>query len=440
MKELKKDKQFIIVYAVIVAIRLFLFIFDLSEVYLTPDLYEYININGFDIFSLSLDEFRTFGYPLFIEIFERLFPAPYNFVGFAQLLISLVSIPFFYKTLKLISDIKPLCLVGTIIYSLSYVVYGWDNTMLSESLALSITVIIIYLLVSYMKAPKVSGIVAVAALLFVGISLKPSCLYMLIIVFGYLFVMTLFNKECRKIHLKSFAIMLIPVLLVVGYASLFNAQYGKFTLSNTTRRQQLTIILWDDYKLYKNGNDAEIITYIDEFERDSSIEPDEQISAINLSLLSEFDGKRIDSFINSVRFGNSSNLIAYIKAIANNVWAELDVEFYSYFSAGIFSSLIYAISKLFGLTITFCQGMVIGGLCALAFLDVLLFKKKFDWLKFGIFAFIAGAYALTIFGTNAEYGRTALISLPFMYIAIIQFCDFAFHKITAYMNNIKSDN
>ena len=64
------------------------------------------------------------------------------------------------------------------------------------------------------------------------------------------------------------------------------------------------------------------------------------------------------------------------------------------------------------------HGVVIGLLEMLAFLIVLIKRKYAHWIHLGLSVFVLGTTFLSMFGTNGEFGRTAITMYPMLIVSI----------------------
>lgn len=257
-------KPEVIVLAFLFAFRIvYFFCFDYS---IFADSYEYIARDGFAWLHGSVDRYRLPVYPMLIDICKFISEAHFTFILCAiQLLMSLLSIVVLFWTLKKITDKKWICLLVTFLYGVANSTSGWDKTLLTESLSISLTVFIVFGIVSYIKDKKYRYVILTAICLFIGCFLRAVFAIYTGLFFGFLILITIFpgeNKEraviakLRKTNLKSALIAFVPIIFVLAYAFTFNSLYGGFTLSDSGLGQQLYVVLDTEY--YKDASDSEI--------------------------------------------------------------------------------------------------------------------------------------------------------------------------------------
>lgn len=402
----------------------FIFVFVVKTVFFincnilqTPDSKQYIGINGFDIFSLKLHEFRVPIYPLFIEIFERLLGTnALLVVCLLQFLVSLSSAIYLFKTFNILKDKKLINLFATTIYACSLVILGWDKTILTESFALSLIVFLIYNLMSYLKNKNIKYAINLALITSIGTFLRPTFLIYVCLIFGFFILRFIFIKKERTVAIKCMLVSCIPVVLILLYSLLFYQQYQQFSLSNTLIRQQIAVM--QQTGLYKLGADNEIINTIDEVAKTQEFLLKPYLARDEVMMV--YNRSRIQEFVNAIK---KENKIAYFKELIKIVWNNCSNDFISYYSAKytIVNIILHIYSDFLRYTITFFQGIIIASICVLIWLYKILKWKKFDWIYFGIFIFVFLTYLAAVIGTSDEYPRTAITALPFIMVALYLF-------------------
>ena len=231
----------------------------------TPDSYEYIARNGFSWMQGSVDRYRLPVYPMIINICEYISNEHFAFlVSVIQLIASLLSVIVLYLTVKRITNKKWICLFITFLYGTLNATTGWDKTLLTESLSLSLTVFIIFGIVSFIKDQNYKYVVFTTICILMGCFLRAIFVIYSGFFFGFLVLITVLpaGKTDSNTRLKQrrfdaicSVIAVIPIVLVFVYAFMFN-QYGAFTISDSALGQQLYVVIADDY--YKDSADVEL--------------------------------------------------------------------------------------------------------------------------------------------------------------------------------------
>lgn len=487
LKRIKKKPE-IIVLSIIFLFRIVYFLY-LDYVF-TPDSSEYISRDGFAWLHGSVDRYRLPVYPMLIDLCQFISEAYYSLVVcIVQLLISLLSIVVLYWTLKKLTDKKGICLLVTFLYGTMSATSGWDKTLLTESLSLSLTVFIIFGIVSYIKDKKYRYIIITTICLIISSFLKAVFTIYAGMFFVFLILITIFPgkheekstiAKLRKVNLKSALISFIPIIFICAYAFTFNNLYGGFTLSDSGLGQQVYVVVASGY--YKDSTDTEIkeiAEYIlntpsnctvknnlnglvSEFYKDFDVsnEEKEQIKEQMLSLvdntlneptenwidefldmrydnlyncdvseaanlarfyiMGNFDRDRVAQFVSEAKM---NNLSLYITKIVSNL-------FYRYESISVINGLPLSIwvtslfeNLLFFLEFSIIHSLIISLIEIVIFLVALIKKKKTDWIRLGLGVYVLATIFLSVFGTNADFARTAITSIPFMFVAIAMYID-----------------
>lgn len=478
---LKKPE--LIVFSFLFAFRIvYFFCLDYRFV---PDSHEYVARDGFAWLHGSVDRYRLPVYPMLIDICKFISEAHFSFILCAiQLLMSLLSIIVLFWTLKKITDKKWVCLIVTFLYATFNATVGWDKTILTESLSISLTVFIIFGIISYIKDKRYRYVILTTVCLLVGCFLRAVFSIYAGLFFCFLILIIIFpgeNQEksiiakLRMVNLKSTLIAFVPIIFVIAYAFTFNSLYGGFTLSDSGLGQQLYIVLETEY--YKDTTDVEIKEiaesilsspanslvekktdeFVDGFYENSDVSEKDiqqiknQILSLHDNTLNEALEKRLDEYLfeeynnkyncnftednylarvyimenfdrsRIVEFVNEAkrnNLIRYIIKIPNHFFDQ-----YITYSSMKLSGLPLWIARiadnmLFFLEFTLLHTLVISLIEIVSFFVSLIKKKKTEWIRLGLGVYMFATICLSVFGTNADFARTAITAVPFMFVAI----------------------
>jgi hypothetical protein len=388
-------------------------VFICAAILLTPDSHQYVGINGFDLFSLRLNEYRMPLYPLLIEIFQRVFGEK-GLLGVCiiQMIVAYISAIYLFKTCNLLSRKKYIGLLFTMMYAVSPAIIGWDKTMLTESFALSLTVFLLYHIVCYLKSPNSRSAINSAVIVFTGTFIRPTFALYAGIMFAFFVLRAFVVKSERRIALKSAACLAVPLILIFGYATLFSRQYQQFSLSNSLLGQQVTVMAQSG--LYSYSGDTEIVAVIDR----ERAEPDffEHPHYARRVVMENYDRPRINTFVNEIK---RSHPVAYLKGLGHMVSPRAGYfDSYAAWKLGIIAKLFAVYHLVF--SPPFMSGVWLGVLLFSILLYRGVRRKKCEWLYLGCVVFITFTYCVSVFGTNSEFPRTAITALPFMTLALFQ--------------------
>ena len=412
-----------------------------------------------------------------------------------QLLASLLSIVVLYLTIKRITDKKWICLFITFLYGTLNATTGWDKTLLTESLSLSLTVFIIFGIVSFIKCKDYKYVVLTTICLLTGCFLRAIFVIYAGLFFGFLVLITILparkmdsitRLKQRRVNAMCSVIAFIPIVLVFVYAFMFNDQYGGFTISDSALGQQLYVVLANDY--YKDSTDCEIKEVadsivnssaesslskkIDSFLEEYYNEADDNDNTVQqiknqllssaskkldkemeisldqyiydeyqndydcsftsptylarLYIMENFDRNRVKEFVNEAKLNHIKSYIVHIPLHTFESFSS-----YNCIKSSAIASLVSQITNnlLFFLTITVLHSLLVSMIELLSFIKILIKQKKADWIRLGLGVFILSTVLLSIFGTNAEYARTAITALPFIFVAFAVYVEWFFNRI-----------
>ena len=291
------------------------------------------------------------------------------------------------------------------------------------------------------------------------------------------------EKKLQRItDAKGLIFAVIPILLLLGYGAMFSAQHGAFTLSDSGLGQQLSIVLEQGYyldssdeeikeaaedilsgkmpqsyygeinslieKIYGDGlTEAEcaqikedILKYMDAnqvldekyVERLDEIYAEiygDNAKAVNYGeayrarcyIMHNFDRERVSEFVAESK---RANFKEYLISLRYAPMAGFDAG-YERLKDGNISTLTNVFVKVImpSVDIYLLQGILIG--CVeLAIFFVILIKKKYPhWIHLGCATVIIATGLLSVFGTNAEYARTALTMYPVLYVVFAMWAE-----------------
>lgn len=162
------------------------FYFNCAEMgELAPDSYSYINYG-------KIGGMRTPLYPLMIRICHIIAGEEhYIFViAMIQIMFSLIAVYFLWKIFNMITDRYILNAIIVILYGCNTGICTYDVLILTESLAISVSVLFLYSIVKYVKTVNYSNGIWAVIISLVATGIKPTlavytgvCLVLLIIQF-----------------------------------------------------------------------------------------------------------------------------------------------------------------------------------------------------------------------------------------------------------------
>lgn len=438
MKKHEFINQEIIVAVIIIVIRS-LFYSMLLPYTISGDSSEYISVSSLEILKGNLDIRRVPIYPFIldgVQFISNIITDSQNIylyiVVIIQMICSLISVYLLYDILKMYIANRNICLVITLLYGISPSIIGWDKIILVESFALSGTVVFIWLLAKYLREPNLKIGLVVNVFTLVLIFLRPTFLLNYCVLLAFWIIRFCMYKSERKILGCNIICSLLLGFLILGYAGKFYSQYGVVTLSATKVQQDcITIVqqsLWG-----KNTEDIDIIVTIIE---NNSLE--DEYGCINAAgkVLLENSLRDVKEFVSNSIKGDP---VAYMShklrtmfllsdiEISNNVWYGTNV--YNaqtmYYEGDLPLYAIKNTTEMRKLVNTYRNiipepcfiHIYIAMLIELMNVLVGLVKKKDVWFHLGLASFMIIIILSSVWGTCAEWGRTAICVLPYFYIS-----------------------
>lgn len=405
-----KSKKIVVLTILSVSLIGVFYFINTSKCILYNDSSSYINYKFSDLFHLKLSG-RTPIYPLVIRIFSKLFNDSYlYFVCLFQYAFWFISIVFLNKTFRLIFKKEKLISLFTVLYALSPSIVGWNNAILTESLALSGTLIFLYYAIKYIRNPSfISGVIAIGIAFVLTFHRPTSIIYVLFLEIFWV-AKFVFERKNINIDFKCFIVSTISIIVIIIYAILFHRTYGIYSISDAVVRQDLYVSIQEGY--YKSSDNTEFIDDIDQM-----LSSKKSIWQTVYFILDKYKFKEIKRLTSYCRKQNLDNYVEYVKDLVKD---HTNRKYYSYSfkvinkSDNLFQNTI---EERLNLLAFFHSYLVVIVELVLIFYRWIK-DKKVPWLHFGIFGMILVIVMSSFIGTCAEFMRTAICALPFTYFAL----------------------
>ncbi len=355
---------------------------------------------------------RTPIYPLIIHLNQFLFQENYMmFICICQYVIWFISLVFLYKTFILLTKKSVIASLATVLYALSPTVVGWNNVLLTESIALSGTIIFIYFIISYLKKGRLAdGIIAIVTS-FVLTFHRPTSIIYLVMLVCFFIARIIFEKKSRRQEIKCLGASLFGILLIVIYAIIFHKTFGIYSISDAMPRQDLYVSLREGF--YKNSSDQEFIDRADAALKNNPLSLWDSIG----ELKTYYDLKEIKEL---TREAKTNDMTAYKDYISRLIENHIPVKYegYSYTGINEYREINRHIPSIFSILI-FGHSYIALSICFIAFIVLWIKTKKLPYIYAGLFAFPFAIILSTFIGTCDEFMRTAICAMPFTYISIV---------------------
>lgn len=406
-----ENKGIILVFISILLVRL-IYLITNQIAYLYPDSWGYMEYDFNKLFSLDFSNGRTPIYPMILRIFKIVFGESnyLNFVCYFQMIVSFIATVYFYKTLKLISNKKWLILSITFFFGASNAFSGYDFVILTESLALSGTIFLIYHLFRYLKTNSIKNGVHAIFISLILTFLRPSFLLLVIILLAFWIVQQLITKKKEIFKLIFFSLISCGVIFLYSYF-FFNSM-GIFTISDPMPRQLLVIAIDRGYHL--DSADTEYVNYVE-----SCIKENEDPWYTVNKALPYFGLKRTQDYAKECIKNNFSVYIRDLVYISG-INANYDFVSYNIPKENISKEILTLRNLCIGLfdVLKPIHGLVLALYFIVITLKGLFKDKKMFWLPCGFGVFILLIFISSMIATCGEYIRTMIHVYPFIYIGI----------------------
>lgn len=190
----------------------------------------------------QLDLLRTPGYPLLIWLSQSIGGAnyPYTALLVLQHLLFFASLWFFWQLASHLL-IKPrVVFIVTLLYACLPAVYSWNAMVYTESLTLSLTTMVLYLLLRVIERGGAVNVLLIGLLTFVLLALRPAALYLLPLLIGC-FILVWLRGHAKVGMLGMLAVVSIIAALVY-YAHTFKKQHGARQLTAVSTINQYVVL------------------------------------------------------------------------------------------------------------------------------------------------------------------------------------------------------
>lgn len=342
---------------------------------------------------------------------ERRFKA----VVMLQIVVSFVSVWYFYKTMILIGIREWLAALFTLFYGTSSVVIGWNNMVLTESFGMSGTVFVLYFILRFVRFEQLRDGICSVGIAFLLIFHRPQFLLQYAVLLCY-FVMKciLPNTQNKKVCRRMLLITAGGGMLILCYCAAIKHAYGIFSLSSAKCRQDFLVCLNEGF--YKNCDDPAVIAEIEEQFRtaEDAEDPYMRNYAALWHCVDKYGHKWVadmaHDWIAKDPAGYAEYLLWTIK-----LWAREGV-FYGYGLADKWGISI-------GLTknLTMFQVMAISALQGLVMLFFWVRRKTPPWLHMALFAFSFPVIWSAFVVTNADFMRIMIYAIPPTFLSLAIF-------------------
>ena len=365
-----------------------------------------------------LDSLRTPVYPVFLHVMSVIFGQRFFLFGAicVQHLVFIVSLYYFYKLLAFFFDSKKTMFWLTLIYGCLPTISSWNNCILTESLAISGTVFLLFSAFKTYENPSLfNGVLLTVILLFL-LFLRPIFIY-IIPVFIVIFLILLLSRdrENKKGALTIGASVLITAIACIFYMREFKKEYGIFATSSVSVVNQYCLSRkygLIDPKLIK---DESIRSDIEAFILANG-EEDVDLPIIWDESLELFQNYKLDVLQKNIRESSGHDLIAIARSIKSRLMSSGEKPL---FFTPMWISIISILCTAFGI---YLSTLYLFLLLFTFFLVIWIIKQR-TIPRRTLLLYMLGVsnIVVAIVGAQDEWGRLILPSMPIWFILFAEF-------------------
>ena len=407
---LSKDLKTVYVFAVLCSLLLIAG-FGVCEIY---DSFSYID--AWDSLSEGrLDALRTPVYPVFLHVLSVLFGLRHYLLAAIcfQHLFFLVSLGSFYRLAERFCTSHETVFWLSLVYGVLPAITSWNNCILTESLALSGTVILLEAVFRTKEKPTVLRAVFVALLLTLLLLLRPIFIYIIPVFIVYSVALQI-GRKGRKGGWYIGAGVLLSSLCFILYMNEYKKEYGIFSSSNVSIINQYYIArqnnLIDTTAIRDEGLKADIGQY---FLRHG--EKVEDLSLVWEEAQEIVTRHRLDVIRESLETTARGNLVETARSVKNR--------FVSSAQKPLWFSPIWRISVCFYTFGFYLNTLYLFLLLYTLFLLYRIFKNKsLPWDTLLLYMLGVSNIIVAVVGAQDEWGRLIFPSMPIWFLLAGQVC------------------
>ncbi len=380
-----------------------------------------------NIFNGLIDGARTPVYPMFIKIFEWIWPESlFLKLVYFQHVISFVSIIPFYLICKKWLRYRWIVIGASVIWGCLPPVLQNNNALFAESLFISSLVWFVFLLSQFINKPTIKGVIIIHSFLFLLIMIKPVALVFYGSI-GMFWIVNLWLCNYKR-FLKSIIISFsLSVILLFSYCTLNQIQNGRWCITTVSHDNTFVNVILSG--AYKSLTDDIFTTAIDTtFRKDHYFtvfylnnDHDKYQKAFKnfpLEYMSHWDMKSVYELPTNTLGYNVTNVSKYLNQAIKTK------EYVSY--------ILRKPIRFSNFTLLYCKGIVFYILMFIEFGLILYWfvkKRRIVQLRFlnllMIIFFLLGFFIGGV--TDGTYGRVLLPLSPFFILMTFFILDSSFH-------------
>ena len=199
-----------------------------------PDYLSYLKAWDEHLSQGEIDKFRTPLYPLYLGLMKTIFGSHFTLGAIiGQYIVFLLSIRAFYAIAYWFIHSEKIVLGTTLIYAVYPGIIHWSNSLMTESLAISGTVFLLYGVMRLYDRYSTAWTVITAGLMILLLMLRPIFIYLLPTLFlAWIIAFRKSNK--RKQAISGLISPCFATWALMAYMAVFYHAYGIFSTSSVS--------------------------------------------------------------------------------------------------------------------------------------------------------------------------------------------------------------
>lgn len=326
-----------------------------------------------------------------------------KYIVLFQICIAIIGSMLFYDALYKYLHSRILALLFGIANMMTIAMFGYSETLLTESLAISIMCMLIWILVRAVNTRKNKYFIGLSIISLCGTMIRPSFIFLFPCL--AIFFVCFYIADNRKLAFTGFLSLLFCTFVILAYCKHNELLIGKFCLSDVSYNNDLSSII--EGGMYDNPDYLEITEFIR-----TELDNDDTNCLRKAKNTLNYFGYDIGSeYIKDTKKLHYKQYINYIKNNALTTLNQSIVELASQISTRRQS--IYEMLRITLLPWSFSALLLL----TIIYLGYVIYKsikeKKFYYVDFGIVACILCIYILsliTLYGAALQ--RIAICIIP----------------------------
>lgn len=361
----------------------------------------------------NIDKFRTPAYPIFLGLIKSVVHEHYFYLAtiILQHFIFLLSIPCFYKLVYQISSHKNLAWIISLFYAIYPGITSWNSIILTESLALSCNVFLVYNAYIAWTRNSMQSCLYFSFFLLLAIFIRPASIYAIPVCAVAWIIAFLKQKDKRRLFYAGMAGIITSSIALFAYTKAFESRYGTFSPTAVSTINQYYLARQYGMLTSKNSENQHIKTYIE-----NTAEKGDDLWSETLGLMNNFELKDIQKEVSN---SYKKNFAAYFNGTAKSVFHNSNCTLFSTY----YGSTIGVITAFTSLDMKFLYLLILCYTFVL-FYHIIFKKHRIPWFSCFIYMLGCSHLIVIILGAQQEWSRLLLPAIPIYMLMFGQLFNF----------------